>query len=166
MKIFLTYFVNIIYLVIIILFLIDVFSVSFEIKSQMVKTSIYLGTAVGSPIILIFNVVSIQTISRKALTSAVPVVLCVVIFSQDPMRITFSSSTWKTQTILFQHLNESKTIEYQMQDVGALGYNTRTVQVRYLTPFFTLVKTIPTVFEIKKEWKNVNIEKNECKLKQ
>ena len=54
-----------------------------------------------------------------------------------PMKIIFSSGSWKTQTIIYQngHLNFKK-VEFQMQDVGALGYKKRTVEITYLTKLF------------------------------
>ena len=85
------------------------------------------------------------------------------------MKILFSAGAWRTQDILYQngHL-KFKTIEFQMQDKGALGYNRRTVEVLYLTKFFTISKEISDK-QIEKglgvEWVRVNEEINELELK-
>lgn len=82
------------------------------------------------------------------------------------MKIMFSTDAWRTQTILYQngHLS-SKTIEFQMQDVGALGYNKRTVEVFYLTPLFIIISEAPNDIEKRVEWVKVDKDVNELGLK-
>ena len=82
------------------------------------------------------------------------------------MKIAFSSSAWRTQKILYQngHLN-NKRVEFQMQDVGALGYNKRTVEVTYLTGLFMIVEPVENNIGERVEWVKVDKEVNELGLK-
>lgn len=82
------------------------------------------------------------------------------------MKILFSTGAWRTQTILYQNGHLSfKTVEFQMQDVGALGYNKRTVEVFYLTPFFMITSEVPNDIDKRVEWVKVDKEINELGLK-
>lgn len=72
---------------------------------------------------------------------------------------------WKTQTIIFENGHLScKTIEFQMQDKGALGYNKRIVEVTKLTRFLKWVEPVDTT-NIGLPWFKVDKEINELKLK-
>jgi len=57
------------------------------------------------------------------------------------------------------------TVEFQIQDIGAMGYNKRTVEVLYLTPFFMITSEVPKDIEKKIEWIKVNKNSNEARLK-
>lgn len=82
------------------------------------------------------------------------------------MKILFTTGAWRTQTILYQNGHLSfKTVEFQMQDVGALGYNKRTVEVFYLTPFFMTTSEVPNDMDKRVEWVKVNKDVNELGLK-
>lgn len=81
------------------------------------------------------------------------------------MKILFSSGSWRTQTILYQNGHLSfKKVEFQMQDIGALGYNKRTVEVIYLTPLFMLTSEVPKDIDKRVEWIKVEKDVNELKL--
>ena len=82
------------------------------------------------------------------------------------MKIMFSSESWKTQTILYQngHL-PFKKVEFQMQDLGALGHNKRTVEVIYLTDLFMIVSPVKKDIDNRVEWVKVDEEVNELGLK-
>jgi hypothetical protein len=83
-------------------------------------------------------------------------------------------SGWATQEIVYQHRHSAnRTIEFQMLDVGALGYARRVVDQRQLLPG---VRWILKDFgrgtnDVVKseldsvEWKEVNIDTNELGLK-
>ncbi len=77
-----------------------------------------------------------------------------------------SASVWKTQTVIYQngHL-PFKKVEFQMQDVGALGYNRRNVEVTYLTPLFMIVHPIEDDMDQRIEWIKVDKDVNEMGLK-
>jgi hypothetical protein len=76
---------------------------------------------------------------------------------------------WKTQTIMYQHKRlSSRTIESQLQNKGALGYNRRTVDRMKLFPFVSWTKQLthenleavdPLI------WDSVDIYVNELELK-
>ena len=78
------------------------------------------------------------------------------------MKIIFSSGAWRTQTVLYQNGHLSfKKIEFQMQDIGALGYNRRTVEVIYLTPLFIITSKVPNDIDKRAEWIKVDKDQNE-----
>ncbi|MCO5287501.1 MAG: hypothetical protein M9898_13895 [Chitinophagaceae bacterium] len=52
-----------------------------------------------------------------------------------------------------------------MQDIGALGYNKRTVEVIYLTPLFMLTSEVPCDIDKRDEWIKVDKDINELNLK-
>jgi len=52
-----------------------------------------------------------------------------------------------------------------MQDVGALGYNKRTVEVFYLTPYFIITNQVPSDIDKRVEWVKVDKDVNELELK-
>ena len=82
------------------------------------------------------------------------------------MKILLSSGAWRTQTILYQNGHLSlKTVEFQMQDFGALGYNKRTVEVFYLTPFFMTTSEVLNDIDKRVEWVKVDKDVNELGLK-
>lgn len=84
-----------------------------------------------------------------------------------PMKfISLPASAWRTQTVLYQNRHLGfKTVEFQMLDVGSFGYNKRTVEVLYLTPFFMIVSEVPNDIEKRVEWIKTNKEVNELELK-
>lgn len=74
-----------------------------------------------------------------------------------PIRLIFSSTVWKTKTVLYQNkYNAKKTIEFQRRDVGALGYRKRTVEVHNFTNLFMVVKPLSKDLDENKEWIKVN----------
>lgn len=52
-----------------------------------------------------------------------------------------------------------------MQDIGARGYNKRTVEVIYLTPLFILTSEVPADIDKRVEWIRVDKDINELELK-
>ena len=75
-------------------------------------------------------------------------------------------STWKTQMVLYQNRHSNfKKVEFQMQDVGAFGYNKRTVEVIYLTDLFMIVSPVEKDISKRVEWEKVDKEVNELGLK-
>ena len=98
--------------------------------------------------------------------SIVPILTIIGILIIGPTKIAFSSSSWKTQKIIYQngHLNFKK-VEFQMQDVGAFGYNKRTVEVTYLTNLFMIVSPLEKDIDKRVEWVKVDKEVNELGLK-
>lgn len=155
---------NTIYILIVLLFLLDILP-SFDIKSQSIKSLVYYGLIIGTPLTLIWNLIILKTRKRKILWSILPTVLLIFILIVGPMKFIFSIGAWRTQTVLFQngHL-KFKTVEIQKQDVGAFGYNRRTVEVIYLTPFFIITREVPKDIDKRVEWIRVDNKLNELEL--
>ncbi len=77
----------------------------------------------------------------------------------------FSGSGWKTQNILFRNKENSKIrIEFQMEDVGAFGYQRRIVKVEPGL-LFDSIDRIDTISLNKADWKQVDELVNEMNLK-
>ncbi len=147
------------------LFLMDGLT-SFDIKKQVLKSFVYFSFLIGTPIILLWNLFVIKTKTKRIIGAIYPTVFLVLILFVKPMKILFSTSAWRTQTILYQNGHLSfKTIEVQMQDVGASGYNKRTVEVIYLTPFFIITNEVSSDIDKRVEWIKVDKEINELGLK-
>jgi hypothetical protein len=73
---------------------------------------------------------------------------------------------WKTQTIEYQNLHLSnRTIEFQMQDKGARGYNRRYVDRIKILPFVEWTKEVKSDELDTLTWKKVSIYVNELGLK-
>jgi hypothetical protein len=156
---------NIIYSLTVVLFLLDS-STNFDIKSQGLKTFVYFGLLIGTPLTLVWNFFVIKTKSKRIIGTIFPTIILVLILIVGPMKILFSTSAWRTQTILYQNGHLSfKTVEFQMQDIGAFGYNKRTVEVLYLTPLFMITSEVPNDIDKKVEWLKVDKEVNELGLK-
>lgn len=82
------------------------------------------------------------------------------------MKFFFSMGAWQTQTIIYKHGQLSfKTIEYQMQNVGSLGYNQRTVEVAYITPWFMITEECDLTKKIGVPWFKIDKEVNELGIK-
>lgn len=143
------------------LFLLDLLP-NFDIKNQFIKSFVYLFSTFGSILIILIN---FQQKLNK-LTLILPLIGILGIFILDPLQILNAKSAWKTQTIMYQngHL-ANKTIEYQLQDIGARGYNKREVETFYLTKHFMLVSEVPKDVDERIEWIKVNKEVNELNLK-
>ena len=147
---------NIVYIITILLFLLDIHT-SFDIKSQALKSFIYYGIIIISPIILIWNLWFFKTRKQKIISLILPLMAIIGILIIGPFKIIFSSSAWKTQTVLYQNKHfKIKKIETQIQDLGALGYNKRTVEVTYLTNFFMIINPVEKNVNNKIEWKKEN----------
>jgi hypothetical protein len=156
---------NIIYGLTVVLFLFDSLT-SFDIKSQGLKTFVYIGLLIGTPLTLIWNAVTIKPRNRKIIWTILPTAILIFILIVGPMKLYFSMGAWRTQTILYQNRPLTcKTIEFQMQDVGTFGYNKRTVEVFYLTPLFMITSEVPTDIDKRIEWVKVDKEVNELGLK-
>ena len=150
---------------IVLLFLLDGLT-SFDIKSHEIKTFVYFGVVVGIPLTLIWNSFASKTKTKRIIWTVFPAIMLVFILIVGPMKIMFSTGAWRTQTILYQNGHLSfKTVEFQMQDVGAFGYNKRTVEVFYLTPLFMITSIIPNDIEKRVEWVKVDKDVNEFGLK-
>lgn len=74
-------------------------------------------------------------------------------------------SSYKTQTIIYVHKNNPElSIEFQMKDIGALGYKRRIIK-RNKKLFFKQETIIDTTKIDLSKWEKVNIYKNELNLR-
>lgn len=148
------------------LFCIDVFT-PLEINSQWLKSFVYLGIIVQPPLIVIWSVWKSRSLKLKFTRAIFPSILFIAVLLIGPTKIIFSHGAWRTQTVLYENGHFSnRFIERQMQDVGAFGYNRRTVIATYYTGLFTSSQPfIPSDIENHPEWIEVNREVNELNLK-
>ncbi|WP_124019406.1 hypothetical protein [Flavobacterium hydrophilum] len=87
-------------------------------------------------------------------------ILCVGLYS-----VTYLSF-WRTQSIEYINIaDENKTIEFQMRDLGGLGFKRRIIEKRKILPKINWVKEIDTTKMNKTAWKKVEIELNEMNMK-
>ena len=141
-----TIILNVLYCLTVLLFVLDEFT-SFDIKNQLLKSVVYFGFLIGTPIILLWNL-----FSKRILLIVYSVLCLILIFVIDPLKIGFQSSTWETKAIFYEHKYKSKKIELQWQDIGALGWNKREVEVTYLTPFFMITRKVPPNINENTDW--------------
>ncbi len=103
-------------------------------------------------------------IRKMLITLGVVIVLLMLIVITNP-RIAFSLSPWKSQEIIYRHkMNDQHRIEFQMQDVGAFGYNRRIVEVETFL-FIDFAEEIDTSQIDKSEWQRVDEYINEIGFK-
>ncbi len=156
---------NIFYCITVLLYIIDSLT-AVDIKVQFFKTFIYWGFLIETPILLFWNLLIIKSKKKRLIGTIYPIFILTYILAINPCSILSNKETWKTQNIIYQNTHfKSKRIEFQMQDIGALGYNKRTVEVFYLTPLFTISRQVPSNIDNKVEWEKVDIEVNELKIK-
>jgi len=75
-------------------------------------------------------------------------------------------SFWGTQSIEYVNIaDENKSIEYQMRDLGGLGFKTRIIEKIKILPNINWIKEIDTTKVIKTEWRKIEIAKNEMNIK-
>ena len=111
---------------------------------------------------LLFHFYSLDKLKKKGFFIGV---FAVLVFILGYAFFPRWGSGWETQTITHRKINNSDIrIEFQMEDIGAFGYNRRTVEVKPLTPLFQLIKEAPQNLS-ETEWKEVNEDINELGLK-
>lgn len=152
------------YAVMIVFFLLDAFTAC-EIKSQIVKSFAYIGTLIFTPVVLCWNIYFLVYKKRKSVWLVLSALMLVCVFVAGPLKIIFASGAWYTKSILYQHKNYSfRQIEYQIQHADT-GYNNRTVEVFYLTHFFTIISKVPDDVKQRTEWMKVGNEINRLEIK-
>jgi 4-amino-4-deoxy-L-arabinose transferase-like glycosyltransferase len=134
-----------------------------EIKSQNFKSFVYLGLIPLSFFSILFSFFSFNKIKTKFILSFLPTIAIIQILSFGIIKTIYCSSTWKTQTIIYQNkLDKSKKVEFQMMDKGALGYQRRTIEINYFTNWFFISKEFGNY---NSDWEKVTIEINELGMK-
>lgn len=85
------------------------------------------------------------------------------------MVLLFQSSSWKTQTIkLIDQANDRHVVEYQIKDIGALGYGNREVELFYLVRGHVFIRICAYDHRnfLGYRWKQVNEYVNEAELRE
>lgn len=137
-----TRFLNSIFILMLLFFVLAVFT-PFEIKNQILKWVVYIGIILVSPIVFIWNIWCFKYLKRKIGSIILPIITLAGIATIGPIKIVFLSGSWETNRVLYQNKYYSfKKIEEQIQDVGALGYNKRTVKVTYFTNWFMIITPV------------------------
>jgi len=134
--------------------------INLEINNS--KVLLFIMFVSASSFIVILGRIILKQEHRKfiLLTSLVVGLLCAAVgfFTQN--------DNWKTQVILYQNLHlATRTVEFQMQDLGAFGYRKRTVERIKIIPFFDWIKEVRTSQLDKLTWKRLNQDVNELGLK-
>ena len=161
--------VNIIYLILAVLFVTDNFQL-LEVKTAFLKNFVHFGTLISTPAILFLSLAFFRVKKWSVGSGLAAILVCVtmgIVLSQRSfLGYLFSTSDWNTQTILYKHkLQLNKRIEFQMQDVGALGYRERTVEVDYFTPWLMMTRELDSR-PSSTFWIEVDIDVNELELKE
>lgn len=151
-KKYITQLLNSIFILMFLLFMIDALFI-LEIKSQVIKTFAYIGIMILAPIIIGWNSWFFTAVKHKIMSILFPLLILILIVLIGPLKIIFTSSAWTTNKVLYQNkYTPSKKVEFQLQDIGALGYNRRTVEVRYFTPWFMLTSPVQNDIDKHPEW--------------
>lgn len=151
------------YVALVILFFTDRYT-SLEIKSQFLKSAVYSGVFFGIPVVLYLNYINTSRKAQRIAGSIIPILVAIYLIANNPLAIIFNSAAWQTDTIKYT-CTTNRVIEFQIQDMGAFGYNKRTVEVYHITPLFMLVNTPPQNYKNNPEWTKVNREVNELEIK-
>jgi hypothetical protein len=138
-----------------------------EIKHEGLKSFVYFGIIIFSFFSILFSFLCFEGIKLKVLFSILPIFAFLQIINFGLLRTLFCSSSWKTQTLIYQNkFDSSKKVEFQMLDKGALGYRRRTIEVNYITDcFFISSPYTKENFNLDSNWRKVDKEFNELELK-
>jgi len=158
----LSFLIFVIFLLCCIFYFLDKYEI-LEIKNDGFKSFVYYGIIVFSFFSILFSIISFEKLKLKILFSILPLLAFIEILNFGILRTIFYSSSWKTQTIIYQNtLDKSKKVELQMLNKGAFGYRRRTEEVNYITNWFFTTKEEGMY---NSDWKKVNLEVNELGLK-
>jgi len=149
------------------LFLLDIFDL-FQTKIGFLKEIIYYGILILPIPLLIMEFKANRKLSEPILRKSIPILTIIGLIYLNPLKILFNIATWKTQTV--ELINENKgnhKVEFQMKDIGALGYAKRNAEVYYLTKYFYLVlsENYDERNFIGTDWKRIDKNINEIGLK-
>lgn len=145
-------FLNIVYLLLFSLFLIDI-SESFDLHGNSIKKVVYFGTVIGSIVLLVINLLNIRENKLFILGLICPIIFFFTFSSIGILKFMFSSSTWNVQHQEYILKDDPNwVIEFQMQDIGIKGYKRRTVAVKHITSWLMYVKPCPEIIDTN-QWK-------------
>lgn len=132
---------------------------SYEIYNQHLKSIVYYSLPIIALCLLTYSIFAKTHKANKFLSILISILVFSFILIVSPLRYINATSVWETRTILLEHKNDkSKRVEFQVQDVGALGFNKRTVEVKHIMSWIMKVKPYSTKSVNKENW---NEAKNE-----
>ena len=156
---------NLTFISVVLLFFLDSLT-DFDIKNQFIKSFVYFGILILTPVVLLWNFRVIKEKKWQKAGRFVPVFVLGALLFMEPLRFFSASRSWKTQIIILQDKHSSThKIEFQLQDMGARGYNKRTVEVQYLTDFFMIAHPVARNFVADENWLKIDKVVNELNLK-
>lgn len=146
----------------------------FIISTGLILINRFSNLSINSPLIywlLIFTTYStfvllLNKILKEKYRKTTKVLIIIIgILCLGLYRVTYLSF-WGTQSIEYINIaDENKTIEFQMRDLGGLGFKRRIIEKRKILPKINWVKEIDTTKMNKTAWKRVEIELNEMNIK-
>ncbi|MGK0308808.1 MAG: hypothetical protein ACI8RP_001774 [Urechidicola sp.] len=159
--------IRIIFYIFLILFLLDVFDL-FQTKIGILKALIYYGVFALPIPLLIMEFKANRNLREPILRKGIPILTIIGLIYLNPIKILFHTQTWKTQTIELVNKNSKyNKVEFQMKDIGALGYAKRNAEVYYITKhfYFVLSENYDERNFIGTDWKRIDKKINEIGLK-
>jgi hypothetical protein len=117
----------------------DIFDL-FQTKVGFLKAFIYYGVFILAIPLLVMEFKANRNLSEPILRIGIPILTILGLIYLNPLKILFQTQTWKTQTVeLINENSGNHKVEFQMKDIGALGYVKRNAEVYYLTKYFYFV---------------------------
>jgi hypothetical protein len=145
----------------------DVFDL-FQTKIGILKALIYYGVFALPIPLLIMEFKANRNLREPILRKGIPILTIIGLIYLNPIKILFHTQTWKTQTIELVNKNSKyNKVEFQMKDIGALGYAKRNAEVYYITKhfYFVLSENYDERNFIGTDWKRIDKKINEIGLK-
>ena len=159
--------IRITFYIVLSLFLLDIFDL-FQTKIGFLKAIIYYVIFILPIPLLIMEFKTNRNLSEPILRKGIPILTIIGLIYLNPFKLIFQTQTWKTQTVeLINGNKENHKVEFQMKDIGALGYAKRNAEVYYLTKHFYVVlsENYDDRNFIGTDWKRVDQNINEIRLK-
>jgi hypothetical protein len=153
-----------------IIFLSLEFFTNFEINNKKLYLCLCAILLIGIIIIMIikiFNYKEAKILNNNFIKIFISIfrnTILLIIFLFGLRCILFVKEPWKTQKIVAINKNSrNKFIEWQIQDIGNLGYRNRTVEILYITKHLIITRNIFEDQDIRNmdEWERIDIEINE-----
>jgi len=159
--------IRISFYIVLTIFLLDIFDL-FQTKIGFLKAIIYYGILILPIPLLIMEFKANRNLSEPILRKVIPILTIIGLIYLNPIKLILNTQTWKTQTVeLINENSRNHKVEFQMKDIGALGYTKRNSEVYYLTKYFYLVlsENYDERNFIGTDWKRIDKNTNEMKLK-
>lgn len=125
--------------------------------------SIFIFTT-GFPFVFFLN--TSNSFTRKSLLISSFVLLGMTAMILRFQEFFYFGDGYKTQTVMYRLKSNPETrVEFQMEDVGAFGYNRRTVEITPCFYFFSRLREVDENAVYPAKWRYVDEEVNEIGFK-